>query len=65
VRGYGLVERPFSAAEAKSSRETFLSSTVVDLLPVVRIDDDPMGNGPSRKLGEWYLTHATARVIAK
>jgi len=67
--GYGLVERSFSVAEAKSSRETFPTSTVVHLLPVVRIDGDPVGNGQpgtlSRKLGECYLAHATAWVIAK
>jgi branched-subunit amino acid aminotransferase/4-amino-4-deoxychorismate lyase len=67
--GYGLIERPFLVAEAMSSHETFLTSTVVDLLPVVRIDGGSVGKGQagplSRKLGECYLTHATARVIAK
>jgi D-alanine transaminase len=62
--GYGLIERPFSVAEAKSAREAFLTSTVVDLLPVVRIDGAPVGNGQpgplSRKLRECYLAHAAA-----
>jgi D-alanine transaminase len=67
--GHGFVERPFSVAEAKSAREAFLTSTVVDLLPVVRIDGDPVGNGQpgplSRKLRECYLAHATAPGLAK
>ena len=62
--GYGFVERPFSVAEAKSAREAFLTSTVVDLLPVVRIDDAAVGDGKpgplSRKLRECYLTHAAS-----
>ena len=62
--GYGFVERPFSVAEAKSAREAFLTSTVVDLLAVVRIDDTAVGNGQPgplcRKLRECYLTHAAA-----
>ena len=62
--GYGFVERPFSVAEAKSAREAFLTSTVVDLLPVVRIDGTAVGNGQPgplcRKLRECYLTHAAA-----
>jgi D-alanine transaminase len=62
--GYGLDERPFSVAEARSAREAFLTSTVVDLLPVVRIDGNPVGNGQpgplSRKLRERYLAHAAS-----
>ena len=62
--GYGIVERPFSVAEAKSAREAFLTSTVVDLLPVVRIDGTAVGNGQpgplSRKLRECYLAHAAS-----
>jgi D-alanine transaminase len=40
--GYGFVERPFSVAEAKLARAAFLTSTVLDLLPVVSIDNDPV-----------------------
>jgi len=62
--GYNLIERPFSVAEAKSAREAFLTSTIVELLPVVSIDGAPVGNGHpgalSRKLRECYLTHAAA-----
>jgi D-alanine transaminase len=62
--GYRFAERPFSVAEAKSAREAFLTSTVVDLLPVVRIDGAAVGNGEpgplSRKLRECYLAHAAS-----
>ena len=43
--GYRLVERPFTVAEAKAAREAFLTSTTADLLPVVRIDGEPVGDG--------------------
>jgi D-alanine transaminase len=62
--GYGFVERPFSVAEAKSAREAFLTSTVVALLPVVRIDGAGVDNGQpgslTRKLREPYLAHAAS-----
>ena len=62
--GYLFVERPFTVAGAKSASEAFLTSTSADLLPVVRIDDDPVGRGVpgplSRKLRECYLAHAAA-----
>src|SRR5437763_6502687 len=52
--GYRLVERPFTVAEAQAAREAFLTSTTADLLPVVRIDGDPVPDGKpgplSRKL---------------
>ena len=60
--GYRLVERPFTVAEAKAAREAFLTSTTADLLPVVRIDGAPVGDGKpgplSRKLRDGYLAHA-------
>jgi D-alanine transaminase len=62
--GYSLVERPFTVGEAKAASEAFLTSTSVELLPVVRIDGDPIGNGApgplSRRLREFYLVHAAA-----
>jgi len=62
--GYRLVERPFSVAEAKAARDAFLTSTTADLLPVVRLDGAPVGDGKpgplSRKLREAYLVHAAA-----
>jgi len=62
--GYTFVERAFTVAEAKSAREAFLTSTTADLLPVVRIDGDPVADGSpgplARKLREGYLAHAAA-----
>ena len=62
--GFRLDERPFTVAEAKAARETFLTSTTSDLLAVVRIDGEPVGDGKpgalSRKLREAYLVHAGA-----
>jgi D-alanine transaminase len=62
--GYRLVERPFTVAEAKAAREAFLTSTTADLLPVVRIDGTPVGEGRPGPLGQKlraaYFAHATA-----
>ena len=49
--GYRLAERPFSLPEAKTAREAFLTSTTVDLLPVVRIDGRPVADGRPGPLG--------------
>ncbi len=60
--GRRLVERPFDVAEAKAAREAFLTSTTAELLAVVRIDGDNIGDGApgplSRRLRECYLAHA-------
>lgn len=62
--GYRFEERPFTVEEAKRAREAFLTSTTSDLLPVVRIDGAPVGDGRpgplSRKLRAAYLAHAAA-----
>jgi D-alanine transaminase len=59
-----LVERRFDVAEAKTAREAFLTSTTAELLPVVSIDGDKVGDGApgplSRRLREFYLAHAAA-----
>jgi D-alanine transaminase len=64
--GYRFVERPFTVAEAKYASEAFLTSTTSDVLPVVAIDGDPVGNGKpgplSEKLRAAYLSHTTARA---
>jgi D-alanine transaminase len=64
--GYNLVERPFTVGEAKAASEAFLTSTTVDLLPVISIDRDPVGNGApgplSRRLLECYLAHTAAAL---
>jgi len=64
--GYRLVERAFTVEEARTAREAFLTSTTADLLPIVRLDGQPVGDGKpgplSRKLRTAYLAHAAAAV---
>jgi len=43
--GRTVIERPFSVAEASGAREAFLTSTTSQVLPVVIIDDHPIGDG--------------------
>jgi len=40
-----LVERPFTVAEAIAAREAFITSASQTVMPVVRIDGKPVGNG--------------------
>jgi D-alanine transaminase len=43
--GLELVERPFTVAEAKAAREAFVTSATNIVMPVVKIDGQPVGNG--------------------
>jgi D-alanine transaminase len=45
AQGLELEERSFTTAEAYDAREAFLTSASQLVLPVVRIDDRPVGNG--------------------
>jgi D-alanine transaminase len=45
AQGLELEERPFSVEEAYQAREAFLTSASQLVLPVVRIDGKPVGNG--------------------
>jgi D-alanine transaminase len=45
AQGLELEERPFTAAEAYGAREAFLTSASQVVMPVVRLDDRPIGNG--------------------
>lgn len=60
AREYGLtpVERPFTVAEAKQAAEAFVTGTTAMVMPVVRIDGDPVGDGRpgplARKLRGLY-----------
>jgi D-alanine transaminase len=59
--GMEVVERPFTPDEAKSAREAFISASSAILLPVTRIDGQPVGNGApgslSLRLREAYMQH--------
>lgn len=43
----GLIveERPFSVEEAKNAREVFITAATTLVMPVVRLDGQPIGNG--------------------
>jgi len=45
AQGLELEERPFTPEEAYGAREAFLTSASQIVMPVVRIDDHPIGNG--------------------
>jgi D-alanine transaminase len=45
AQGLELEERPFTVEEAYEAREAFLTSASQLVMPVVRIDDRPVGNG--------------------
>ena len=43
--GFELEERAFTLEEAKAAREAFLTSSTSFVLPIVAIDETPVGNG--------------------
>ena len=45
AQGLTLEERPFTVEEAYGAREAFLTAASQVVLPVVRIDGRPVGNG--------------------
>jgi D-alanine transaminase len=45
AQGLALEERPFTLEEAHAAREAFITSASQIVLPVVRIDGRPVGNG--------------------
>lgn len=45
AQGLSLEERPFTVAEALAAREAFLTSATQLVMPVVRIDGHPVGDG--------------------
>ena len=45
AHGLELEERPFTVEEAYEAREAFLTSASQIVMPVVRIDGRPVGNG--------------------
>lgn len=44
-RGYNLVERNITPDQVLAAQEVFITSTTIELLPVVKIDDKIIGNG--------------------
>ena len=43
--GLAFEERPFTVDEAKNAKEAFITAATTILVPVVRLDDQPVGNG--------------------
>ncbi len=62
-RGLKVVERPFTVEEAQNAKEAFITSASSYVLPVVRVDDRPIGNGApgelTLELVEGYIENAT------
>ena len=60
--GLELEIRPFTVEEAKAAREAFITSATNHVMPVVRIDGAPIGNGApglmSQKLRSLYYEAA-------
>lgn len=57
-----VVERKFTLAEAKQSREAFLTSTSSLIMPIVQIDDDVIGNGVPGSITRTLLENYRAKV---
>lgn len=59
-----IVERPFTLAEAKKSREAFITSATSFVTPVVTIDGESVGDGKvgptARRLREEYVRFAAS-----
>jgi D-alanine transaminase len=62
--GIELVERAFTVAEAKAAREAFITSATNIVMPVVRIDGAPIGNGAPGLLSQRLRAefHASAEL---
>jgi D-alanine transaminase len=43
--GLGIAERSFTVDEARAAREAFVTSATNTVMPVVRIDGVPVGDG--------------------
>lgn len=56
-----IVERPFSLEEARRASEAFLTSTTACVIPVVRLDGEPIGDGKpgpiTDRLRELYTAY--------
>ncbi len=63
-RGLKLVERPFTVKEAQAAREAFTTAATMVVMPVIQIDDMPVGNGhPGSLTGELRAAfHSVAEI---
>ncbi len=51
AEGIELVERPFTVEEAANAAEIFLSASSVPVIPVIRLDGKPVGEGKPGPVG--------------
>lgn len=65
--GMKVDERPFTPAEAKSAREAFITGAGTLVLPVVKVDGDPVGDGAvgpvAIELRRLYIERARATAV--
>jgi branched-subunit amino acid aminotransferase/4-amino-4-deoxychorismate lyase len=59
--GIRIVERPLRAQDLFESEESFLTSSLQEIVPLVRVDNRPIGNGKpgpvTRRLQRLYQAH--------
>jgi D-alanine transaminase len=65
--GLTLVERPFCVAEALQAQEAFNTAASATVMPVVKIDATPIGDGRpgpiTRRLRETFHQHAQVSIV--
>lgn len=65
--GYRVEERPFTVQEAKEAREAFMTGAGALVMPIVRIDGQPVANGHpgevARTLRASYMRRAAETAI--
>jgi D-alanine transaminase len=65
--GMKVDERPFTPDDAKAAREAFITGAGSLVLPVVRVDGDPVGDGAvgpvAKKLRRLYIERARQTAI--
>jgi len=66
--GIGLVERDTTVAMLKNANEAFLTSSVAEIVPVVRLDEHPIAAGKpgpvTKLLQRRYRTFARRAAAA-
>ena len=64
--GLAVEERTFTVAEAKAAREAFITAATTLVMPVVRIDGDPVGDGRPGPVATALRQrfHALAELVA-
>lgn len=45
--GLSVIERPFTYVEALAAKEVFITASTALIMPIIAIDDKPIGNGQS------------------